>query len=246
MALAPYALGVFILLAYTLEAITGFGSVVIALSLGALLLPIDQLLPILVPLNICMTGYLVHRHWRLIDRRLLLGTLLPGMVAGTLLGYWLLAYLDTQILKVAFGTLIAWFAGRELWRLRQNHALAVRPTWLTRCITLAAGLSHGLFASGGPLLVYGLAGTHLDKARLRATLVTVWFTLNSLLTIAFLLDGRLLPALPQVFSYAPLLLLGVWLGERLHRRIDERHFRIAIYILLLVTGILLLAPWRLP
>lgn len=246
MTLAPYALGAFILLAYTLEAITGFGSVAIALSLGALLLPIDQLLPILVPLNICMTGYLVHRHWRLIDRRLLLGTLLPGMVVGTLLGYWLLAYLDTQILKVAFGALIAWFAGRELWRLRQNHALTVRPTWLTRCITLAAGLSHGLFASGGPLLVYGLAGTHLDKARLRATLVTVWFTLNSLLTIAFLLDGRLLPALPQVLSYAPLLLLGIWLGERLHRRVDERHFRIAIYILLLVTGILLLAPWRLP
>lgn len=32
MALAPYALGGFILLAYTLEAVTGFGSVVIALD----------------------------------------------------------------------------------------------------------------------------------------------------------------------------------------------------------------------
>ena len=246
MALAPYALGGFILLAYTLEAVTGFGSVVIALSLGALLLPIDPLLPILVPLNICMTGYLVHRHWQQIDCRLLLGTLLPGMLIGTLLGYWLLPYLDTQALKVGFGALIVWFAGRELWRLRRVSALPQRPTWLTRCITLAAGLSHGLFASGGPLLVYGLAGTQLDKARLRATLVTVWFTLNSLLTLAFLLDGRLLPALPQVLTYAPLLLLGVWLGERLHRRFDERHFRLAIYILLLVTGILLLAPWRLP
>lgn len=103
MALVPYALGSFILLAYTLEAVTGFGSVVIALSLGALLLPIDQLLPILVPLNICMTGYLVHRHRQQIDRRLLLGTLLPGMLIGTLLGYWLLPYLDTQALKVGFG-----------------------------------------------------------------------------------------------------------------------------------------------
>ena len=61
MSIAPYALGGFILLAYTLEAITGFGSIVIALSLGALLLPIEQLLPVLVPLNICMTGYLVSR-----------------------------------------------------------------------------------------------------------------------------------------------------------------------------------------
>ncbi|WP_068826530.1 sulfite exporter TauE/SafE family protein [Pseudomonas sp. BMS12] len=240
--IASYALGGFILLAYTLEAITGFGSIVIALSLGALLLPIDQLLPVLVPLNICMTGYLVSRHWRLIDRRLLLGTILPGMVAGTLLGYLLLPWLDAALLKVGFGALILWFAGRELWRLQRGATAKVRPAWLTRLITLGAGISHGLFASGGPLLVYGLAGTELDKARLRATLVTVWFTLNSLLTLAFLADGRLLPALPQVAAYAPLLLLGVWLGERLHRRVSEQHFRIAIYCLLLVTGALLLWP----
>lgn len=245
MAYAPYALGGFILLAYTLEAVTGFGSIVIALSLGALLLPIDQLLPVLVPLNIGMTGYLVWRHRQMIDRPLLLGTILPGMLIGTLLGYLLLPYLDEALLKRGFGVLILWFASRELWRLRHASALPVRPQWLTRLLTLGAGLSHGLFASGGPLLVFGLAGTSLDKARFRATLVSVWFTLNSLLTLAFLVDGRLLPALPQVLAYAPLLLVGLWAGERLHLRFDERHFRIAIYILLLVTGTLLLAPWSL-
>ena len=245
MSLVFVAIGAFILLAYTLEAITGFGSIVIALSLGALFVPIDQLLPVLVPLNIGMTGYLVARHWRMIDRHLLFGTILPGMLVGTALGYWMLPYLDTQLLKTAFGALILWFAGRELWRLRHATALPVRPVWLTRLITLGAGISHGLFASGGPLLVFGLAGTALDKARFRATLVCVWFTLNSLLTLAFALDGRLSPALPQVLAYAPLLLVGLWLGERLHRRFDERHFRIAIYTLLLVTGTLLLAPWRL-
>lgn len=246
MALAPYALGAFILLAYTLEAVTGFGSIVIALSLGALLLPIEQLLPVLVPLNIGMSGYLVWRHRTHIDRPLLLGIILPGMLAGTALGYLLLPYLDEALLKRGFGLLIIWFAGRELWRLRHAAALPLRPQWLIRLITLGAGLSHGLFASGGPLLVFGLAGTSLDKARFRATLVSVWFTLNSLLTLAFLIDGRLLPALPQVLAYAPLLLVGLWVGEHLHRRFDERHFRIAIYILLLVTGTLLLSPWSLP
>ncbi|NMZ69398.1 hypothetical protein SAMN05216370_0325 [Pseudomonas peli] len=235
----------FILLAYTLEAITGFGSIVIALSLGALLLPIDQLLPVLVPLNICMTGYLVARHWHSIDWRLLLGMILPGMVVGTLLGYALLPFLDAALAKRLFGALVLWFAARELWRLRHTVAQPIRPMWLSRLLSLCAGVSHGLFASGGPLLVFALAGTQLDKARLRATLVSVWFTLNSLLTVAFLIDGRLLPALPQVLSYAPLLLIGVWLGERLHQRFNEQHFRLAIYLLLLVTGCLLLAPWSL-
>jgi hypothetical protein len=239
------ALAGFILLAYTLEAITGFGSIVIALSLGALLLPIDQLLPVLVPLNICMTGYLVWRHRQMIDRHLLLSMILPGMLLGTLIGYALLPFLDAALAKRLFGALVLWFAARELWRLRHATVQPVRPLWLSRLLSVCAGVSHGLFASGGPLLVFALAGTALDKARLRATLVTVWFTLNSVLTLAFLLDGRLLPALPQVASYAPLLLIGVWLGERLHQRFNEQHFRIAIYLLLLVTGGLLLAPWSL-
>ena len=43
-----FLLGLFILLSYTLEAITGFGSIVIAVSLGALIMPIGDLLPVLV------------------------------------------------------------------------------------------------------------------------------------------------------------------------------------------------------
>lgn len=240
------ALGGFILLAYTLEAVTGFGSVVVALSLGALLMPIDALLPILVPLNIAMTGYLVGRHWRLIDGQLLLRTVLPGMLIGMGIGYLLLPHLDPLPLKRGLGVLILWFAGRELWRLRASApARGHTPNWVVRLATGAAGICHGLFASGGPLLVYALATRPLDKARLRATLVCVWFTLNGLLTLAFLIDGRLRPALPQVLAYAPLLLLGVWLGERLHHRFDERHFRLAIHCLLLVSGTLLLSPWSL-
>ncbi|ARU88789.1 sulfite exporter TauE/SafE family protein [Pseudomonas sp. M30-35] len=242
MELAWIALGVFILLAYTLEAITGFGSIVIALSLGALLLPIELLLPILVPLNICMTGYLSWQYRKLIDRRLLLGMILPGMAVGTLIGYALLPVIDAQLAKRALGVLILLFAGRELWRLRNTSLSVTRPLWQSRVITVAAGICHGLFASGGPLLVHALAGNTLDKSRFRATLVCVWFSLNSLLTLAFILDGRLFPTLPQALLYAPLLPLGIWLGEYLHRRVNEQYFRIAIYSLLLITGCLLLIP----
>ncbi|WP_371367367.1 TSUP family transporter [Pseudomonas sp. QL9] len=246
----PYAmpaLGGFILLAYTLEAVTGFGSVVVALSLGALLLPIDQLLPVLVPLNVGLTGFLVWRHRALIDTRLLFATLLPGMLLGMLVGYLLLPHLQPQLLKRGFGLLILWFAARELSRSWRDEApRGQTPAWLLRLTTGAAGICHGLFASGGPLLVYGLATLRMDKSRFRATLVSVWFTLNGLLTLAFLADGRLLPALPRVLAFAPLLPLGLWLGERLHRRCAERHFRLTIHLLLLLSGTLLLSPWSLP
>lgn len=240
---APWLLlGLFILFAYAVEAMTGFGSIVISLSLGALLLPIAALLPVLVPLNIVMTGYLAFKYRRHIDLRLLLRLVLPLMALGTLAGYGLRPWIDAPLLKHLFGLLIVWFAARALWQsVRVRHIPARAHGW-TRIWIFAAGITHGLFASGGPLLVYALAGVDLDKARFRATLVVVWFTLNAALTLAFALDGSLAPALMHIGLYLPLLLLGVVLGERMHHGIDELFFRRAVYVVLLIAGLALAWP----
>lgn len=243
LATSPWLLlGAFILLAYTTEAMTGFGSIVIALSLGALVLPISAMLPVLVPLNIVMTGYLAWRLRRHVDRAALLQLILPAMAAGTAAGYALHPWLGEAELKTLFGLLVVWFAARELWRSRRAPIPATRGRLWSQGWTFAAGITHGLFASGGPLLVYALAGANLDKARFRATLIVVWFTLNSLLTAAFLADGSLLPALPRVAAYLPLLPVGVLLGEYLHRRVDEAGFRRAVFAVLLVAGAALAWP----
>lgn len=241
-ALVWTAIGGFIFVAYTLEAITGFGSIVVALSLGALLVPIASLLPVLVPLSVAMSGTMAWRYRALIDRPLLVRVVLPGMLLGTLAGYGLQPLLDAVLMKKIFGLIIIWFATRELWRMRHASPVPARPVWLVRLITVFAGVSHGLFASGGPLLVYAMAGQALDKSRFRATLAMVWFALNTVLSAAYLWDGTLLPALPQVALYLPLLLVGVWLGEKLHHRVSEQQFRAAIFVLLLGTGTLLVLP----
>mgnify|MGYP001281081645 CR=1 FL=1 len=234
-------LGACILLAYTVEAVTGFGSIVIALSLGALLLPIADLLPTLVPLNIALSGYLSMRHRAHIHWPTLLRLILPLMIAGTVIGHFLRPVLGSGVMQLLFGLLIIWFACRELWRMRAAGGGAVsRSTAKTGLLMLGAGATHGLFASGGPLLVYALAGTQLGKAGLRATLIAVWFSLNSLLTLFFLIDGSLVPALPRVLVYLPLVGVGIVAGECLHRRIHEQQFRRLVYALLAVTGALLI------
>jgi hypothetical protein len=233
----PWAwLGICILAAATVEAITGFGAIVIALSLGALLLPVSSMLPVLVPLNIFMTGTIAWKNRQHIDKALMLKLLLPLMAAGTLTGYCLRPWLGEDLLKALLGALIVWFAARELWRLLRHVPSRRHPPWLSRTLTFAAGITHGLFASGGPLLVYALAGSHLDKGSLRATLVTVWFSLNLGLTSAFLLDGTLMPALPRVATYLPVLATGYFLGEFLHHRLDERRFRQVVHLVLIITG----------
>lgn len=232
--------GLCILVAYTIEAVTGFGSLVIALSLAALVLPLPEVMPVLVPLSVLMSGFLAWRNRQHIDWRLLLRMILPLMLTGTLVGYLIHTGLDDELLKLLFGLLIVWFAGRELWRLARGVVAQAHPAWLSRALTFAAGITHGLFASGGPLLVYALAGTHLDKSRLRATMLSVWFTLNASLSMLFLFQGSLVPALPRTVTYVPLLVIGILLGEWLHHRVDETRFRQIVYGLLTVTGALLI------
>jgi uncharacterized membrane protein YfcA len=234
------AIGGFVFVAFTLEAITGFGSTVIALSLGALLVPINSLLPVLVPLGLVLSASMAWRYRLFIDWSLLLHTVLPGMLLGTIVGYALIPYLNGALMKQLFGLIIIWFAASELWRNHQSSISRLRPKWAVRTLILVAGVSHGLFASGGPLLVYSLVGLPMDKLRFRATLATVWFALNFVLSSIYLMDGQLVPALPLVASYLPLLLLGLWIGEKLHHRVDEQQFRKAIFLLLLVTGSLLI------
>jgi uncharacterized membrane protein YfcA len=236
------AIGAFVFLGFTLEAITGFGGTVIALALGAQLLPIATLVPILVPLSVCLGAVMVWRHRGHIDRHLLLRVVLPGMFAGTIVGYAIKPWLDEALMRQLFGVLIVWFASRELWRMRHAAPAPVRPAWLTTGITGLAGVTHGLFASGGPLLVYALSGLSLNKASFRVTLIMVWLVLDGTLMTAFALDGRLAPALPLVAVYLPVIGLGVWAGEWLHHRVSEERFRVGVYALLLVTGLLLAKP----
>lgn len=233
-------LGLCIFIAFGIEAITGFGSIVIALSLGALLLPIDAMLPVLVPLNICMTSYLAIRHRQHIHWPTLLKMILPLMVGGTLLGYLLRPALGDNTLQILFGALVIWFAARELWRSIRGLKVSQHGSGWTRSWMLVAGITHGLFASGGPLLVYALTGTQLSKSAFRATLISVWLSLNGLLTVVFALDGSLLPALPRIAMMLPVLLAGVVIGEFLHHRVNENRFKQLVYTLLLLTGALLI------
>lgn len=232
-------LGAFILLAYTIEAVTGFGSIVIALSLGASFLPIADLLPVLVPLNIVSSGYLSLRHRAHIDWATLLRRILPLMAAGTLAGHLLRPALGGAALQGAFGVLVAWFACRELWRMHRAGGTRRHGPAATRALMLGAGITHGLFASGGPLLVYGLAGTPLEKASLRATLLAVWLSLNCMLSLLYAFDGSLVQALPRLGAYLPLVVIGIVAGEWLHHRIDEHRFRQIVFLLLAFTGVLL-------
>lgn len=233
-------LGVFVGIAFTSESITGFGSIVITVALGSLLFPIPELIPILVPLSVLMSSALLVRFYRDVDLRILFQRIVPFMLIGMLLGIWLLNTLSSDALKAGFACLVIWFAGREWYKLRRGIVTRPKPRWWQPLWTFLAGITHGLFASGGPLLVYSLNTYAIAKANFRATLVCVWLALNLTYTMIMWQQGTIQPYAGVIAAYIPVLAVSFWLGHRIHKRVNERQFKQLVYALLLVSAIAML------
>lgn len=108
-------------------------------------------------------------------------------------------------------------------------------------ILALAGIVHGIFVSGGPLLISYLTKKIQDKVSFRATISTVWVFLNSMILVddirAGLWNADLLKV--QLLSI-PFLLLGMFIGGKLYVRMSQRLFMMITYILLFISGVSLL------
>jgi len=231
-----------VLLANLVEAVTGFGSTILALTLAAQLYPIEWLVPVLVPINIVISAYIVVRHGDAIDTSTLLRAILPISCVGLLIGAAIFNLVHGQALELTYGAFVIFISIFELVRTR----LADGPTPpLTRLKAvpwlLGGGIVQGIYASGGPLIVYYASRKLLDKRVFRSTLSSLWLILNIILCGSHVLGGKVsTESLQASGCLIPSLAIGLVLGEILHHRIGERTFRQLVFALLVVAGVSLL------
>jgi uncharacterized membrane protein YfcA len=225
--------------AFAVEATTGFGATILIVTLGAHLFPLPTLLAVIVPLGLVLSIALAWSNRTHVDRALVACRILPLMGVGLAIGLAIFERASNDGLRRAFGAFVVVMAAAELWRtLRTTGAAKPLPPAVTRTALIAAGVIHGLFSSGGPLLVYALGRLPIEKRAFRATLSTVWIVLGTALTIAYAWQGRVgRESLTATATLLPVLATALAAGEWAHRRLDETRFRTLIYALLLVAGL---------
>ena len=104
-----------------------------------------------------------------------------------------------------------------------------------------AGIVHGIFVSGGPLLIGYLTNRIQDKVSFRATISTVWVVLNTIILLDDIRSGLWNPELVKIqVASIPFLLAGMAVGSRLYAKMSQRLFMLITYVLLFVSGISLL------
>jgi len=234
---------VIVFVAFLVEATLGFGATVVAVSLGALLVPIPKLLPAFIPLNIVLSSFLVVRYGRHVDWGLLLRRILPLMGLGMPVGMWIFGTGDHQLLARLFGGFVVVVSSVELWRIARPATVeAPLRSGTVVGLLLSGGVVHGAFATGGPMAVYVTGRVLKDKGAFRSTLSALWLLLNLVLIASYLIEGLLgAESLRLTGILAVPLGLGLLSGDRLHHQVDAQMFRTMVYVLLAIAGVLLLA-----
>jgi hypothetical protein len=234
---------------FFVEAVAGFGGTVLAVSLGATRWPIATVLAVFLPLNLLLSAYLATRHRRAVAGGALARRIIPAMAVGMAGGTALALEVTADRAKLGFAILVIAVALRELARLMRAAAPSAGATAaaplrrpIATAVLVAAGVIHGWFATGGPLVVAVAARMFPAKATLRATLAVLWFTLNLVVLGRLVAHGDLTTTtLAYSAAILPALAAALAAGEWVHHRVSERGFRWLVAGLLLVTGAVLLA-----
>ena len=228
-----------VLLGYTVLGLTGFGSALVIVPLLAWKWPLPEVVALTLMLD--LPASLMHSglNWRQVQwgelRRLL-----PGMVAGTLVGLWLTQQLSSRWPLLALGVYVALVGLRAL---RAGASHRPLPGHWGMVYGTGIGVVEMLFGTAGPVVVAWLTRRLPDPHQMRATIPMVMAVAVLTVLTGMALDGRLSqPALWQRWGWLiGAALAGVWLGHRLAHRVPVARLRQLICALLVVSGSVLAA-----
>ncbi len=230
---------VFSFFSFMTHAFSGFGAIIIPVALGAHFYSIKWILPVLIPLALVSNIYIFFRHGKYIDRKVLFNKILPVMLVGFIIGIIIFTKIHSDILKRLFGILIVILSARELYSTRKRDIQQKTISMFQSILFFfSAGIVQGVYASGGPLLVYVLNKMNLPKSVFRSTLSSVWLLTSFMLVISYLITNQInQETLKASLFLIPSLVLGLTVGELLHRRVSDRPFKFWVFCVLVVSGV---------
>jgi len=203
----------------------GFGAGLVAVGSLALLLPeLRDAVVLLLLVNLPAELYVVRTSWTKISWRGVM-VLFAGVAIGIPIGAWLLRWSDPRFLLTVLGVF-----------------LIVVGT-MAPPVGLLSGLLTGLFGTGGPplILYYQLSG--IDKTAFRGNLMAIFLLMTAVRVPSYAAFGLITaPRLLSALAVMPAVLLGAFIGNRIHLELEEDTFRRLVSAALLVIGLLLLIP----
>lgn len=214
---------------------TGFGFALVSVPPLLLLYEPEMVVALTIGVSLLTSAIVVLGARRELDGRLVL-SLLPGAVAGLLLGALILDVVDPTLLKVAAGTLVAAYS---ILLLRGFQPSGMGGGWAASVAGGASGLLATSTGLSGPPIVILFTARQLAKDAFRVTIAAYFVAIN-VIGFVVLLAGRTIGETEVVTTavLTPPAALGAYAGTRLVRHLTAVGFRRLTLALLLLTGVM--------
>lgn len=226
-----------LVVANVIQGITGFAGNILSMPPAAILLGVDTARGALNLLSLISGVVMVvwfHKHivWREFAK------IVAFMMPGIIVGIWIYSCFPSNALLTPYGAVVAAIG---VWYLVGRRETPI-PRAIMALLVLASGLMQGMFVSGGPLLVVYAVTVLRDKEDFRATLAVIWLALNIIIFAQSLVAGMVTPSVVHytLVGIIPIVAATI-IGGRLQKRFDQSAFLKLTYVLLIVSGIMLVA-----
>lgn len=218
----------------------GGGLGVMAVPLMSLYVAPQLAAAIMMPVLLAMDVLIVWRYRATWKADVIL-RLLPAALVGLILGSLTFEFMDANTIKFLIGLLAAFFVLQHLASRRGGLGSRPLPAPMVIGLGMLSGFSSFIAHAGGPPVKGYLLAQRLEKSWFVGTNTIFFFSLNFLKTIAYGAFGTLSwESLTLSLGFVPVLLAGVFLGFRLHSRIDQTAFVSIVYGFLALTAAKLL------
>lgn len=227
---------IIVFLSNIIQAITGFAGTMLAMPSAILLVGINEAKAVLNVMGLLASLWITIKYVKLINKKEFIKITIL-MFIGMIIGIFLFKRIQTEHLLTIYGILIIAIAVKNLITEKKLKV----PSLLMISVILLAGIIHGMFISGGALLVIYASVKFKEKSIFRATLAPVWVILNSYLFVNHINQGLFTSRIVilTLISIIPLG-IGIYLGNIYHHRINQNLFMKMTYVLLFFSGISLL------
>ncbi len=230
--------GAVLLVATLIRSALGFGEALVAVPLLALIMPVHVAAPVVALVSITVAGVVLAQDWSEVHAPAA-GWLLLSTLPGIPLGLLLLTRVPGPIVKAILACVIIAFSAYSLLRGREHALTHDRLAWL---FGFSAGVLGGAYSMNGPpLAIYG-ALRGWSPRQFRATLQGYFLPASMAVMGGYWLAGLWTPTVSRYYLVSlPGVLLAIFAGRGINRRLHGPRFIAYVYVGLIATGVLLLA-----
>ena len=214
----------------------GGSMTLISIPLMTIVMPLNEALGIVLPILIFLDFFATYKYRKEFDLPTL-KLMVPFAAIGVVIGSLTFSYFSEELLKFIIGLMGFLFAGHYFFLKKNKEAKSEKNFFKGGiCSTISGFTSFCVHAGGTPVSIY-LLPLRLKKEIYVGTRI-IFFTFMNLIKLPFYINLSMtnFVTFKQSVVLFPLAFIGILIGYKLLKIIDEKLFYNILYALILVSS----------